>query len=190
MANASQERIATLLATGLTDAQVASIVGLSPSRLSQLRQEPDFQLLLSAKTAEAEAKDIEEIALSAKYKAAEYALLDQVTQLSAVSELRDVTNALRVVAERQDRAKLRANPILQNTPVINNIVQLSLPSHAVPEVTLSKEREVIAIGTRDLTPLSSAGVIGLFKGLSHEQTSLPGSTEENIGEALPRLAAS
>ncbi len=194
------ERIATLIASGLTDAQVATIIGVSPARISQIKKEEDFFTLLSAKQTEVAAKDVEEISLTAKYTAAEHLLIEQVTQMAPVSELRDVTAALRVIAERQEKAKSRMNPVIQGSPIINNIVQLSLPAHAIPEITLNSEKEVIAIGQRNLAPLSSQGVLGLFNKLSNTNTidaltiegnsngseSIPGSAKEDASKALPK----
>jgi len=164
--DAQRERIATLLVAGLLPAQVATIVGVAPGRISQIMKEEDFALFLSAKEAENKDVDIEEVSLSGKYLAAEHALLAQVLSMAPSSELRDVTAALRVVAERQERAKSRMNPIVQQAPVYNTIVSLSLPAHAVPELTFSGTKEVIAIENRNLAPLSSKGVLSLFKDMA------------------------
>lgn len=196
------ERIATLLASGLTAAQVATIVGVSPARISQIQKEPDFAEIFTAKQIEVQKKDIEEVSLTAKYTSAEHLLIDQMMQMAPVSELRDVTAALRVVAERQEKAKTRMNPVIQASPTINNIIQLTLPAHAIPEIAFNAEKEVIAIGHRDLAPLSSAGVLGLFgklteantidaitdnrnEGDSHVQAGISGSPEKDDPEALP-----
>lgn len=160
------ERIATLLASGLPHTSVATIVGVSPARISQLLKEEDFQLILANKQSESKEKDQEELNLSAKYLEAEHTLLKQVVEMAPVSELRDITAALRVVAERQEKAKSRMNPIVAQQPVYNTIVQLALPQHAVPEMSFAANREVIAIEDRNLAPLSSTGVIGLFKGMA------------------------
>lgn len=204
------ERVATLLASGLTAAQVATIVGVSPARISQIQKEPDFAEIFTAKQIEVQKKDIEEVSLTAKYTSAEHLLIDQMMQMAPVSELRDVTAALRVVAERQEKAKTRMNPVIQASPTINNIIQLTLPAHAIPEIAFNAEKEVIAIGHRDLAPLSSAGVLGLFgtlnnqeannetlkltnadnrnserEGDSHVQARISGSSEKDDPEALP-----
>lgn len=199
------DRIATLKAAGLPSASIATIIGVSPSRIAQIEKQEDFLEIFSAKQAEAAAKDIEEISLSAKYTAAEHTLIDQMMQMAPVSELRDVTAALRVVAERQEKAKSRMNPILQQAPVLNNIIAIQLPAHALPEMILNSEKEVIAIGERNLTPLSSSGVLSLFsklkntnenkehitdlsnlsdKGENNEPIRTLGSTEESSQEAL------
>lgn len=160
------ERIASLLATGIPHTSVATIVGISPGRVSQLLKEESFQTLLAEKQTEAAEKDTEETNLSAKYLEAEHILLKQVIEMAPVSELRDVTAALRVVAERQEKAKTRTTPILQQSPVYNTIVQLGLPAHAVPELSFGQNREVTAIENRNLAPLGSAGVLGLFQKMS------------------------
>ena len=160
------ERIASLLATGIPHTTVATIVGISPGRVSQLLQQEDFKTLLAEKQAETAEKDTEETNLSAKYLEAEHILLKQVIEMAPVSELRDVTAALRVVAERQEKAKTRTTPILQQSPVYNTIVQLGLPAHAVPELSFGQNREVTAIENRNLAPLGSAGVLGLFQKMS------------------------
>jgi hypothetical protein len=159
------ERIASLLATGIPHTSVATIVGISPGRVSQLLKEESFQTLLAEKQTEAAEKDTEETNLSAKYLEAEHILLKQVIEMAPVSELRDVTAALRVVAERQEKAKTRTTPILQQSPVYNTIVQLGLPAHAVPELSFGQNREVTAIENRNLAPLGSAGVLGLFNSM-------------------------
>lgn len=176
------ERIATLLAAGLPHTSVATIVGVTPARVSQLLKEEDFQLILAEKQAESQKKDAEELSLGAKYLEAEHILLKQVVEMAPVSDLRDVTAALRVVAERQEKAKSRMNPIVAQQPVYNTIVQLSLPAHATPELQMAQNREVISIENRNLAPLSSSGVLSLFKGLGQPKEQLPAPVGFSEGE--------
>lgn len=171
-------RIATLLASGLNSAQVSSIVNLSPSRISQITATEEFKQLYSEKREESAKKDVEETAISAKYLSAEHALIDQMLSIAPSAELRDVTAALRVVAERQEKAHLRKNPIHAATVINNTSITLQLPSHALPEITLNAEREVIAINDQTLAPLPSTAVTSLFqhmrnKELNHEPTRIP-----------------
>jgi hypothetical protein len=115
--------------------------------------------------------------------------------MAPISELRDVTAALRVVGERQEKAKNRMNPIVSQQAVYNTVVQLSLPAHATPELSFGGAKEVIAIENRNLAPLSSSGVLSLFKGLdtpkqlteegtNHESLPAPSSSTESHSEAL------
>jgi hypothetical protein len=171
----NKERVALLLASGLKQANVASIVGCSPALISQLMSsDAEFRdLYAEAQTKTAE-KDQEELAISAKYLTAEHALLDQVLNMAPASELRDVVGALRVISERQDRARSRVNPIPLGGNVVftQNIVQLSLPGHAIqiaPVMTRTKDNEITAIEGQNLAPLSSQGVTNLFKNLKQEK---------------------
>ena len=176
------ERITTLLASGLKPSNVASIVGCSPARISQLSADPHFQDLLSAKIAEAEESDVEEKTITAKYIAAEHILLNQIIEMAPVSELRDVTAALRVVAERQEKAKTRLNPV-QGTTIINQTVQIAIPSHTLPEISLTKDLEVVSVNTLNLAPLTSEGVTNLFKNLKADKEAVEAQRiEENLNE--------
>ncbi len=176
------DRITTLLASGLKPSNVASIVGCSPARISQLSSDQHFQDLLSAKIAEAEESDVEEKTITAKYIAAEHILLNQIIDMAPVSELRDVTAALRVVAERQEKAKTRLNPV-QGTTIINQTVQIAVPSHTLPEISLTKDLEVVSVNTLNLAPLTSEGVTNLFKNLKADKEAIEAHRiEENLNE--------
>lgn len=175
------DRIATLSASGLTPAAISTIVGVSPARISQIQATPEYEELLTAKQAELAEKDQEELSLSAKYLEAEHLLVKQVIEMAPISELRDVVGALRVVAERQEKAKARMNPVFHAQPVFNNIVQLQLPQHATPELAYGQNREVLAIENRALTPLSSSGVLGLFKSMAGQAKNLESEAIQRVG---------
>lgn len=189
----NHDRIINLLASGLKPAQVATIVGCSPARLSQLAQEEDFKLALAAKTEELSKSDIEEISLNAKYHAAEVALINQVLNIAPMSELRDATAALRVIGERQDKRKLIVNPVpVGDRVILNQVIQLNLPNHATPELFLSSSKEVLAINDKQLTPMSSEGVTSLFKSLNtketnHELRRIPQETERVTSKAVEEV---
>jgi len=189
-------RVATLLASGIKPSQVASIVGWTPARVSQLSQSEDFQLILREKMEEASKKDVEEAAITAKYLTAEHILIDQIVQMAPSAELRDVTQALRVVAERQEKSKQRMNPAHANLTVHQHIVQLTLPKHALPEITVSSEREVIAIDDMSMAPLTATGVENLFSQMKEKENGherIPGSANESFAEVItktPQLASS
>lgn len=162
------ERVATLLANGLKPSNVASIIGCSPGRIAQICKEESFQLILRAKSAEAEKSNDEEELLGSKYHAAEHILLNQIIEMAPVSELRDVTAALRVVAERQDKAKTRLNPVQSGT-IINQVISITVPKHTLPEIHLTEALEVTSVNTLNLAPLTSEGVTNLFKGMRQEK---------------------
>lgn len=181
------DRIINLLASGLKPAQVASIIGVTPARISQLTTTEEFKQKLEIKRAEIEKGDIESIALDAKYHNAEHALVDQVIQLASIAELKDATAALRVIGERQDRRKQLVNPIpLQgNGLVLNQVIQLTLPSYAVPELAMTSRKEIIAIGEQNIAPMNSMNVTNLFKkiGEQNELQRITAKTERTPEEA-------
>ncbi len=186
------ERIATLLSSGLKPSAVASIVGCSPARISQLlKDSPDLQSLIAEKEAELLTKDIEDETLAAKYHAAENALIQQILDMAPSAELKDVTNALKVVSERQEKRKARINPVTQGSLTINQtVVSLSLPKQALPALTLNAENEIISINERTLAPLASSNVEKLFQTLKqggyHESKRMPAEAEGSSAEALPQ----
>lgn len=190
------DRITTLLASGLLPSQVATIVGCSPARISQLKQDPAFSLQLEAKLAEQKEVDVEEEAISTKYMAAEHALINQVIEMAPTADMRDVVGALRVVAERQEKMKTRTSV---QSPILHQqltVVSVNLPAHALrpPTVLYNTEREVVSIENRPLAPMSSEAVVGMFarmnmKGDSHEPVPNTPSAEESLAETLP-LASS
>jgi hypothetical protein len=142
---------------------------MSPSRISQIQQTEEFTSVYAEKAAEATKKNVEDEAISAKYLSAEHVLVDQLTHLAASAELRDVTAALRVVAERQEKAHLRKNPIHAGTIVHQNIVQLTLPAHALPEVYISPENEVLEVNAKNMAPLTAQGVENLFASMKEKR---------------------
>ena len=164
------ERIATLLANGLKPANVATIVGCTPAYLSQLaKSNEEFKNLLADKTALADKETNEELSLSVKYQAAEHTLIDRIMELSTVAEMRDLTSALRVISERQEKTKTRLNPVIEGQTVTNNIIQISVPSHALPELCMTREQQVLSVDNINLAPLTSTGVINLFKGMNEKK---------------------
>ena len=171
MLSKQEERAVHLLASGLPPIKVASVLGVSPALLSQYNHNEEFRTALEAAEAEMREKDIEDITLTAKYHAAEHALIDRVTGLVETSEMRDVLSALKVVAERQDRAKERINPnpVGGNTTINNTVVNLSMPTHAIPEFKKNEINQVIAIDSKPLAPLSSKGVVNLFQRMQEQK---------------------
>lgn len=187
------DRIASLIASGLKASQVATIVGCNPSRISQILTQEDFKLLLAPKLAEAEENFSESVALDAKYLNVEHLLLNAVADRMASAELKDITAALRAVAEAKYRKATVTNPTQGGTIHIQNIVQLSLPSHAIqtPVIDISATNEVTAINEQTLAPLSSQGVENLFKSLSKENKNdtsrIPASPESYAPQAVQKV---
>jgi hypothetical protein len=196
----NKRRIADLLTSGLRPGQVASIVGVTPARISQLlKDDTELQNLVAEFEAAAREQDTVDKNMEAKELAARSLLLDQIMGLASTSELRDVTNAYRAIAEVQKLDAVRKNPIAVGggSTIVHTHVSVSLPAHAIalPTLTLNAENEVTAIGNRSLAPLSSKAVESLFASFSsqnkplehidHDPDFLPASSGSSPGEALP-----
>lgn len=156
------DRIAQYLAEGMTAAQIADIVDVTASMISQLQKDERFQAKVeAARSVVAKEPPTEEIMLNNKYHAMEHRLLKCMEHASENADLPAITSALRVVAERQDRLKQRAIPAQANQNL--TIVNIQVPAHAIPEIKMNSQNEVIAIGNRALAPMSSDGVRALFE---------------------------
>jgi predicted house-cleaning noncanonical NTP pyrophosphatase (MazG superfamily) len=179
------ERIASLLSQNLKPSQVASIVGCSPARITQISQQEDFKLLLANKQAEEQETFTEAKALDAKYLVAEHKLIDAITAQADFSEMRDNISALRALTERQFRKQALTNPVTNGSvSLTQNIVHLHVPTHTLPEISVNSMNEVVAINNSTLAPLSSQGVTSLFASMKernqqNEQQRLYGSANQN-----------
>ena len=170
-------RIAHFLAQGFKPAQIASIVGVSPAYISQLGKDPSFShLFAEEQTKILESTDLEEEErLNNKYLAAEHLLLDNLTGNAALMDPRDQIKALEVVASRQEKRQDRIARLRLPTQssVINNIVQIGIPGHALPEYHVNTDGEIVSIGNRLMAPMSSDGVKNLFTQMKDSVKMLP-----------------
>lgn len=184
-------RVAKLLASGLTATQVASVVGLSPGRISQLTKEPGFDLLYQAEQVETEKTFSEETALDAKYLSTEHALLKTIEEQAPMADMQGAVAALRVITERQFKKKQAMAPVPTQGLVIQQVVQISLPRRSIPEVALSSDNEVTAINQQSLAPMSSTGVVSLFKrlrGENHDASAISSTATPVLEEAVPQTS--
>lgn len=166
-----QEKVAGFLAQGLKPAQVASIVGLSPGRISQIVREPEFAPLLAAAQQRYEVSSDDQAAaarINNKYLALEDRLIDQLDSQAACMEPKDLIKALDVVAARQDRLKIRMAPApaAASTQVLVNI---SMPAHALPDYKVNSLNEIVSIDEKPMAPLAASSVRQLFKDMAPAQ---------------------
>lgn len=172
------------LALGLRPSQVASIVGVSPSRISQLLSCETTKAFL-AKAAAAQQQDQEVEVLENKEMAAKHMLLGAILERTGEASFMELARAYEIIS----RAPINRNPILSPGQNIfsGTIVQISVPARSLPEIQITKDKEVIAIGERALAPLPAAQVTNLFsrmRGEQNEQICLPSGPEESDSGSL------
>ena len=159
-----KERIKAYLADGLTGAQVATILGCSPSYISQLLKNEDFKLEVEAALV-ANQKPADEV-LETRYVSLEHAIVKRMQEELPGAELPHLTKALEAVTKSNDSRFKRKHPALM-TPGSSTvqIANIYLPQHALPApvMTLNEKSEVVAIDNRPLAPMSAAGVKNLFE---------------------------
>lgn len=160
-----KDQILEYLALGVKPAQVATIVGCTQAYISQLLKEDEFRAQLEAALAKPTEETAGEKRLDAKYEALEHTLLENMQSALANAELRDITNALKVVGERQNQRRIQKNPGLAQPATQINVVSLTVPayqSRPAPVIEMNSKQEVVAIGDVALAPMNSDGVKALF----------------------------
>lgn len=163
-----KDRIKNLLVAGLKSSEIATIVGCSPSYVSQLLKDEDFQREVEAgKIANAQERSEEEH-LETRYLTTKHKILNAIEENIPHSELPALVRALEVVDKVEDNAKRRKMPA-PSTGVINgniHITNISLPAHVlsapVPIVQMNDKQEIIAIDAQPLAPMSADGVKNIF----------------------------
>ena len=160
------------LAMGLKPGQVATIVGVSPGRISQLLALPATQEFLASQQKEV----AEEKVVEGKELAAKHALLDSLISKVGEATFMEVARAYEVIS----RAQATKNPIpIAGTHLFQGaVVQISMPARALESIEITKDKEVIAIGDRALAPLPAAQVTNLFERMRNEPICLPSRSEE------------
>lgn len=172
-----KERIKQLLIAGVKPSEIASIVGCSASYVSQLLSDQIFKEDVLNGMAEIQEKNTEEEHIDARMQTLEHRIISAMTEKLPEASLGEMTRALETIHKRQDSKYLRKNPQPQaigpnGQPINVTVVQLSLPGHIMasnqaPVIELNSNREVIAIGSHSLAPLSSDGVRNLFADLTN-----------------------
>jgi transcriptional regulator with XRE-family HTH domain len=161
-----QEAIISYLAQGLTQSQVADIVGCSPSYISQLMAQDNvkerIQELKEEKAEEEEKVKVSK--LEKKYLTLEERLIQRVENDMPFAEYKELLMLMQILHRRK-------GPLIPQQSVTNNTlnVTLQVPQAAVPELVLNDRKEVIGLGDSSLAPMGAQGVKALFLKLKRDQ---------------------
>ena len=171
-------RIASLEANGLNATQIASIVNLSPGRISQVQSLDEYKELLLGAKAETEKPDAEDKAIDAKYISAEHSLVDKMISLLPSADMRETILALKTVCDRKAhtiKSNINHNGLLNKDGIyLNQTITINLPKHIVeqhkPIMDVTPSREIVAVDGKTLSPLQSGEVTKLFQSIKGIQT--------------------
>lgn len=159
------DRIAQLLAQGLPQGMIASIVGVDSSYISQLKRDEDFVYhVASLKEEAAELNSTEESEVTNytdKLLGVEHAVVDQLMKRVDYMETRELLGMLREVGNRNDAMRKNSlnntikGAIGENGATIQQTVTITVPSKVVPEIVLGPNGEIVQIGGRATTPMAT-----------------------------------
>lgn len=167
------DRIAELLVKRLPDTMISSLVGVSPSYISQLKQDQTFKELvadLQASAIEEETtsqKAIERESFTDRVRATESYLLDKIMNDVGYYTPVETLRAFQIVGQRAESiekrevaaAAIAAGAGLHggHTTIINgqqiNVVTVHLPEALQPDIIYGENQEIIAIGGRTTTTM-------------------------------------
>lgn len=155
-----REQIAEYLAQGLSQADVARILGCQPSTISEMVKTEGFQEMLAEK-----AKAHQETRLTKKYSDLEEKTLNALREDVPMADVGDKVRILESLSRIKNANRPVAANVYQN-PTIG--LTLVMPVQNVPKVITDSSNAVIAIGDRSLAPMPIAQVKQLFKSMETE----------------------
>ena len=161
----NRERALHFLSLGLPHTQVASIVGVSPSRISQLLSEPSVKEILALRESETQERNFEEERIEGKQIAVKNQLLDSLAKRSDEATFMEIARAYEIICRAES---LKKNPVpIAGTQIFGGVtVQIALPQRNLQEeIEITKDKEVISVGGRPLLPLGANQVTQLFKSM-------------------------
>lgn len=164
-----KDRIKQYLASGLKPADICTIVGCSPSYISQLVKEEGF--MASVEEIMKNAPPTAEAVLDSKYESLEHTLVKQMTVAAMDADLGVLSKALDSVTRAKHAGALRKLPGMGQATAIQNIVTINVPARILqaPALTLNNSSEVVAIDGKPMAPLSAEGVRNLFTKLEESR---------------------
>ena len=157
-----KSRIKDYLASGMKPADVASVVGCSPSYISQLLKDPSFKEEVEKQMLEAPAPP--ETLLENKYEVLEHRIVESMAAEAVGADLPSLSRALDSVTRAREARHKKTLPFGGVAPTVQNVISISIPPHALaaPKMVLNENAEVVAIDNRPMAPLSASGVKELF----------------------------
>lgn len=186
-----KQRIAQMLASGLSAADVKRVVGVSEGYMKRLREDEEFKKFLTAyaapdsdEAAEVEgaadsSREAEEARLEDRYTVLEAKVVDQLIANAAMADTKELTNLLATISKTRGRQQ-QALPNGGLTVNGNAQINLTLPTNALgaDALQLSRSNEVIAVQGRSLVAMDTHGAQQLLEKARKERTQSNQHAEE------------
>ncbi len=177
------DKIISYLAQGFSQQRVGEMVGCTDGYVSKVIQQENYAVLLEAESTRLKVLARDE-QTEKKYETLETRVLSQMSESLPFAEFRDLTRTMEVLIKRKQQQGLHANSIVVNQNTQTNVVVLSIPQAAVPDITLNNQREVIAIGKQTLAPMQASSVRSLFATLEEKKRTLEDKRREEQTEFI------
>ena len=157
--NSTESRALTLLGQGFAPEMVATAVGVSASRISQLLSQDEF----AQQVAELRYKQLaSHTERDSKYDTLEDQILDKLKQsLSRVFDPMKLAKLLSVV----NSAKRRGAAAPEHLTSQQAVVQLNMPTQIIQQFTTNSANQVVKAGQQDLITVQSANMTKLLQQL-------------------------
>ncbi len=176
----TEERALALLGQGFSAEVVASAVGVSPSRISQLLSQAEF----ASKVSELRYNNLAEHTVrDSKYDKLEDKLLDKLdSSLLFMSRPTEIARVLQAVNGAKRRGSSAPEALVEQ----KEVVKLVMPTIVNQKFTLNINGQVIQAGTQELVTVQSGNMKKLLdmhktpmKELTHERTNDPSAEGSN-----------
>lgn len=153
----TEDRALTLLGQGISPEVVASAVGVSISRISQLVSDPDFAAKVAELRFENLAKHNER---DSRYDTLEDKLLQKMEDLlPLMMRPMEVLKAISVINAAKRRGSSAPESIIQK----QTVVPLMMPTQIIQHFTTNINNQVIKAGEQDLVTIQSARMTKLLE---------------------------
>lgn len=166
------DKVAEYLAQGYSQESVAKIVGISPSVISEYKDDPKFKEKLLELSARPE---YQQARITKKYDTLEEKTLNSLTKI-ANSELTDVSDLTRIL---DSVARNRAKNFTPVGGIGHSTVGITLvfPVSMVPQVNLDEQNRVTDIGGKSMKPMDMHGVKFLFSEMEQNAQAVQGESK-------------
>jgi transcriptional regulator with XRE-family HTH domain len=162
----AKEQIQEMLAQGLKPTEVANVIGVDPSYISQLMSDEDFARVVEEKRIEAVAEDIE---YDNKIDEVESTFLGNIERKAGLANLQQSLQAFSVLNKakrRRDSSGHRA------APQIGTVVNIQVNNTILPQYVMNGKSEIVEVEGKTMV---SATPTKLDEILAARQGRLPGT---------------
>jgi hypothetical protein len=155
--NSTEERAIKLLGSGLGPEQVATAVGVTAARISQLLSDQNFAQAVASLRFEALQKHNE---IDASYDELEAALINKLADvMPLMMRPGEILGAIRII----NGAKRRGQSAPEQVVHQNTVVNLVMPTQIIQKFSMNSNNQVTNVGSQTLETMQSSTLLASAK---------------------------